>query len=76
MNKGVSILVVDDEKLLRDLLVKILSKEGYTVETAVDGEDALNKLRQQKYHLLISDIKMPRLNGFELAQLFQPNPDS
>jgi len=68
MKKGISILVVDDEKMLRDLLVKILTKEGYTVETAVDGEDALGKLGQAVYHLLISDIKMPRINGFELLK--------
>jgi DNA-binding response OmpR family regulator len=68
MKNGVSILVVDDEKLLRDLLVKILTKEGYAVETAVDGEDALDKLRQNEYHLMVSDIKMPRLNGFELLK--------
>ena len=68
MKKGVSILVVDDEPLLRDILIKILSKKGYKVETAVDGEEALEMLRQQKYQLLISDIKMPRLNGFELLK--------
>ena len=68
MKKGVSILVVDDEPLLRDILIKILSKKGYQVETAVDGEEALEMLRQQKYQLLISDIKMPRLNGFELLK--------
>lgn len=68
MKTGVSILVVDDEQLLRDILVKILSKDGYTVETAVDGEEALEKLRQQSFQLLISDIKMPRLNGFELLK--------
>ncbi len=68
MEKGVFILVVDDEPLLRDILIKILSKKGYQVETAVDGEEALEMLRQQKYQLLISDIKMPRLNGFELLK--------
>jgi DNA-binding NtrC family response regulator len=76
MNSGISILVVDDEQLLRDLLVKILSKEGYQVETAVDGEEALEKLRQNRYSLLISDIKMPRLNGFELLkQVKQAYPE-
>jgi DNA-binding NtrC family response regulator len=68
MSKGISILVVDDEQLLRDLLAKILTKEGYLVDTAVDGKEALKKLSQNKYHLLVSDIKMPRLNGFELLK--------
>jgi two-component system response regulator PilR (NtrC family) len=76
MKNGISILVADDEQLLRDLLVKILSKEGYQVETAVDGEEALEKLRQNRYSLLISDIKMPRLNGFELLkQVKQTYPE-
>lgn len=76
MNKNISILVVDDEKLLRDLLVKILTKEGYAVDTAVDGEEALEKLGQNPYHLLISDIKMPRRSGFELLkEVKQKYPD-
>jgi len=68
MKKSIHILVVDDEKLLRDLLVKILTKEGYRVDTAVDGEEALDRLRENQYNILISDIKMPRLNGFELLK--------
>ena len=68
MKKNISILVVDDEELLRDLLVKILTREGYQVDTAIDGEEALEKLAQKQYHLLVSDIKMPRINGFELLR--------
>ena len=68
MKNNISILVVDDEKLLRDLLVKILTRDGYKVDTAVDGEEALEKLRHKQYHLLVSDIKMPRINGFELLR--------
>jgi DNA-binding response OmpR family regulator len=69
MKSTVSILVVDDEEMLRNLLMKILSKEGYQVDAACDGEDAVEKLRQNTYSLLISDIKMPRLNGFELLKI-------
>ena len=76
MNKGISILIVDDEELLRDLLVKILTKEGYEVDTAVDGADALEKLGRNRYHLMVSDIKMPRLDGFELLKEVKQNyPD-
>jgi len=76
MKKGISILVVDDEKLLRDLLIKILTREGYQVDTAEDGEDAMEKLRHHRYHLLVSDIKMPRLNGYELLkEVKQKYPD-
>jgi DNA-binding response OmpR family regulator len=69
MKSTVSILVVDDEEMLRNLLMKILTKEGYQVDAACDGEDAVEKLRQKTYSLLISDIKMPRLNGFELLKV-------
>ena len=69
MKSTISILVVDDEEMLRNLLEKILTKEGYQVETAADGVEATDKLRQRKYDLMISDIKMPRLNGFELLKL-------
>lgn len=69
MKKNISILAVDDDKTLRDLLEKILTRIGYEVDTAVDGEEAVDKLRQKQYHLVISDIKMPRLNGFELLKV-------
>ncbi len=69
MKKDVSILVVDDEEILRDILAGILVKKGYAVDTAEDGEDALEKLRNKRYNLLILDVKMPRLNGFELLKL-------
>ncbi|MCK5126291.1 MAG: response regulator [candidate division Zixibacteria bacterium] len=69
MKSKISILAVDDEEMLRNLLVKILAKEGYQVDTAIDGEDALEKLETKEYNLLISDIKMPRLNGFELLKI-------
>jgi two-component system response regulator PilR (NtrC family) len=68
MKQNILILVVDDEEILRDMLVKILVKEGYAVDTAENGEAALEKLRSKKYELMISDVKMPRLNGFELLK--------
>ncbi len=68
ITKRISVLVVDDEKPSRDLLEKILQGEGYRVETADGGEEALEKLRGDCYDLLISDIEMPRLNGFELLR--------
>lgn len=69
MKKDISILVVDDEEMLRDIMARILVKEGYTIDMAEDGEDALEKLRNKRYNLLILDIKMPRMNGFELLKI-------
>jgi YesN/AraC family two-component response regulator len=62
------ILVVDDEEMMRELLVDVLTMEGYTVETAEDGKVALEILKRALPSLVISDIKMPRMNGFELLR--------
>ncbi len=69
MKSGITILVVDDEQMMRDLLQKILSRDGYSVSTAEDGEAALKMLESVSVDIVISDIKMPRLNGFELLRI-------
>ncbi|WP_425391812.1 sigma-54-dependent transcriptional regulator [Ekhidna sp.] len=60
------ILVVDDEKSIRDALSDILSEEKYDVITAEDGEDGWAKLEDQKVDLVLCDIKMPKMDGMEL----------
>jgi len=62
------ILVVDDEASLREVLSIMLHREGYQVDTAVDGAQAAASLRDNSYDLIISDIKMPRMNGLELLR--------
>jgi DNA-binding NtrC family response regulator len=66
-SKG-KILVVDDEEALRTVLSAELLAEGYTVETAVDGEDAVNILGEQDFDLILLDIKMRRVDGFEVLR--------
>ena len=66
---SVTILVVDDEQMMRDLLTKILGRDGYQVATAADGEDALRVIEARPVDLIISDMKMPKLNGFELLKI-------
>jgi len=66
---SVSILVVDDEEMMRNMLEKILSREGYQVKTAGDGLAALDLLKTEKINIIISDMKMPRMNGFELLEI-------
>src|SRR4051794_20493611 len=58
------ILVVDDMELNRDHLRKVL--EGYDVETACDGRSALERLQAETFHLVITDLRMPDMSGFEL----------
>ena len=62
------ILIVDDEKFIRDILADFLGLEGYTVRTAADGVAALDALSSARYDLVISDLKMPRMGGIELLE--------
>lgn len=57
------ILAIDDMKTLRDLLGKVLRKAGYDVVEAVDGVDGLNKFKECKPDLVISDLNMPNMDG-------------
>ena len=63
------ILVADDSITARTLLKNILETSGHQVTTAVDGADALTLLRSGDYDLLVSDVDMPRLSGFELTTM-------
>ncbi|MBF0211868.1 MAG: hybrid sensor histidine kinase/response regulator [Desulfamplus sp.] len=63
-----TILVVDDSANTREIEKSILEAYGYTVETADDGEDALEKSKNRLYDLVITDVEMPRLDGFSLTE--------
>jgi DNA-binding NtrC family response regulator len=62
-----TILVVDDEELLRNLIVTFLSKLGHSCVTAIDGVDALDKMKGNKIDAVVSDIKMPNMDGITLT---------
>lgn len=69
------ILVVDDEKNIRLTLSHMLEMEGYAVETAVNGEDALQRLQEESFDLMLLDLKMPGIAGTEvLAQVNERYP--
>jgi two-component system sensor histidine kinase and response regulator WspE len=63
------VLVVDDSLTVRELERKLLAQHGYEVEVAVDGMDGWNAVRTGHFDLLITDIDMPRMDGFELVTL-------
>lgn len=65
--KKKSILVVEDSITARTLLKSILEAAGHQVKTAVDGMDAFTALRAEEFDLVVSDVDMPRLNGFDLT---------
>lgn len=62
------VLVVDDSPLVRGLVASLLSGIGFEVEEAPDGSDALDTLARDDVHLVISDIEMPKMNGFDLLR--------
>jgi DNA-binding NtrC family response regulator len=66
MSSKASILIVDDESVVRDSLGKWLEEEGYSVETAASAQEALLKLPRQRWDLALLDIKMPGMDGLEL----------
>ena len=62
------ILVVDDEKSMRDFLAIVLKKDGYYVVTASEGEEAIRVIQKEIFDLVITDIKMAKLNGLEVLR--------
>jgi len=62
-----SVLVVEDSFTSRTLLKNILEASGYQVETAIDGTDGLSRLKSRYFDAVVSDIEMPRMDGFELT---------
>lgn len=74
MNK--SILVIDDDNKLTSLLEEYLAKYNYTVTSSEDPEEGLAKLKQYRYDLIILDIMLPRMDGFETCKLIRKDFDT
>ncbi|MCP4683892.1 MAG: response regulator [bacterium] len=71
-----SILVVDDELLIRDLLYDFFTGQGWSISVAENGEKALEVLNEKPVDLILSDIKMPEMDGLTLAsRVRQSHPD-
>ena len=71
-----AILLVDDSLSVRKFVGRMLESAGYQVETAVDGEDGLRKASATNYRLIITDLEMPKLNGFEVVQALRSRPQT
>jgi len=63
-----SVLIVDDEMAIRNSIQIVLDDEGYKTDTAGDGESALEKIKETNYDIVITDIKMPNMDGMELLK--------
>jgi len=66
MRKYEKILLVDDDMALNETIAQILEKEGYALDIACSGEDALDKIRNHVYNLVILDIQLPDINGIQV----------
>lgn len=65
------ILVVDDEDALRTVLSSELEGEGYEVDTAGDGDEAIDIVQKKQFNLVLLDIKMPKVDGFEVLKFIK-----
>lgn len=74
MNSGKLILLVDDDLTLLEMYEDRLKEEGYAIVRATNGEEALQKVRENKPQLVILDIMMPKVNGFDVLKNLQADP--
>jgi diguanylate cyclase (GGDEF)-like protein len=71
MNQKAEILIVDDEESVRKILFEVLTEDGHLVDTAENGEKALELLQRKSFSLVITDIKMPGISGMELLAMIK-----
>jgi len=69
-----TILVVDDDQDIRELIQAILEAAGHDVTVAADGQEALNKLKRKPYELVVLDIMMPTMSGYEVLEQIRAMP--
>jgi CheY-like chemotaxis protein len=68
------VLVADDDASIRQLLSTLVRREGLEVDTATDGVEAVDLLRQNDYAAVLLDLMMPRMNGFEVVEFLREHP--
>jgi CheY-like chemotaxis protein len=69
------VLIVDDDPDMRLAIASVLSSRSYQIVEAGDGEEALRKLREEKPHIMLLDLLMPRMDGFAVIKEIKNNPD-
>jgi len=71
-----NILIIEDDKFLRDLIARKLLKEGYKVSEAIDGEEGMKKVKEEKPDLVLLDLILPGIDGFEVLSRVKEDPAS
>lgn len=69
------ILVVEDDKFLRELITQKLAREGYDVKEAVDGEEGVVKVKEEKPDVILLDLILPGIDGFEVLAKIKEDPE-
>ncbi len=70
------ILVIEDDKFLRELMAQKLIKEGFNISEAVDGEEGLKKIKEEKPGLILLDLILPGIDGFEVLSRMKEDPET
>jgi len=70
-----TILIIEDDKFLRVLIAKKLAKEGFEVSEAVDGEEGIKKFKEEKPDLVLLDLILPGIDGFEILARMKEDPE-
>jgi len=69
-----TILIIEDDKFLRELIVQKLIKEGFEISEAVDGEEGMKKVKEEKPDLVLLDLILPGIDGFEVLARMKEDP--
>jgi len=69
-----TILIVEDDKFLRELITQKLIKEGYETSEAIDGEEGIKKIKEEKPDLVLLDLILPGIDGFEVLSKMKEDP--
>jgi len=68
------ILIIEDDKFLRELIVQKLLKEGFEISEAIDGEEGIKKIKEEKPDLILLDLILPGIDGFEVLSRAKKDP--
>lgn len=69
-----TILIIEDDKFLRELIAQKLIKEGYEISEAIDGEEGIKKIQEEKPDLVLLDLILPGIDGFEVLSKMREDP--
>ena len=74
-SNGKKVMIIEDDRFLSSLIKARLEKEGFTLVQAFDGEEAITLVKQEKPQLIILDLIMPKVTGFEVLEAISLSPD-